>query len=218
MTFRRLLFLAFLLPWALAAQPALVTKNFRFLEGIYLTHSSFRNNAPDLSWDQVQAKWYTNPQTYLTQVEYISMEGQGSLSPDSIWGLCIQGIPYIRLSREWIQKELATFAPIQLRGKICYFEFDRRDTTEVLITAYNPANGLPFRKGTIRKTSDVTCPKMLDFETGAVADFNRENLVAWVVDDPELVEAVLAIREEELKVKLFKSLLIYVDRNNVYIP
>lgn len=202
----------------LAAQPVLVTKNFLFKEGIYLTFQSFRNDDPDFSWEQVHGVMFTNPQTFLTQVESIHPNGQEAISPDSIWGICIQGIPYIRLSRTWIQKELATFAPLQLRGKICYFEFNRKDTADVLITAYNPANGLPFRKGVIRKAYDVNIPKMLNFETGAVVDFNRENLVAWIGDDPELAEAVAALREEELKTKLFKSLLIYVDRNNVYIP
>lgn len=204
----------------LAAQtePVLVTKNFHFREGIYLSQESFRHDSPDILWDQVQAKWYTNPQTYLTQVEYIRHdESAAALSPDSIWGFCIQGVPYIRLSRDWIKKELATFAPLQLRGKICYFDFDRMDTTEVLITAYNPANGMPFRRGVIRKEKQVNCPKILHFETGALADFNRENLAAWIADDPQLLEAVMDIREEELESKLFKTLLIYVDRNKVYI-
>lgn len=219
---RRLIFpVLALLANSLAAQKdsVLVTKNFHFREGIYLSQKSFRHDSPDILWDQVQAKWYTNPQTYLTQVEHIRTdESAAVLSPDSIWGFCIQGVPYIRLSRDWIKKEMATFAPLQLRGKICYFDFDRMDTTEVLITAYNPANGMPFRRGVIRKEKEVNCPKILHFETGALADFNRENLAAWIADDPQLLEAVMDIREEELESKLFKTLLIYVDRNNVYIP
>ena len=205
----------------LAAQsgPVMVTKNFHFREGIYLSYASFRNDSPDLGWDQVEAKWYTNPKTFLTQMEYIRPKttGQTAVDPDSIWGFCMQGVPYMRLSRDWIKKELATFAPIQLRGKICYFDFDRMDTTDVLITAYNPANGMPFRKGVIKKEHEVKYAKILEFETGKVADFNRQNLLAWIGDDQQLVEAVLALREEELKAKLFKSLLIYVDRNHVYV-
>jgi len=217
MSLRSLILLILPLPSLVAAQPVLVTKNFLFREGIYLNFQSFRNDTPDLTWEQVETRWYTNPQTFITQVESIRPAGGEAISPDSIWGFCIQGIPYIRLSRDWIRKELATFAPLQLRGKICYFEFNRKDTSDVLITAYNPANGLPFRKGVIRKAYEVNTPKMLDFESGAVADFNRENLVVWIDDDPELAEAVMALREDELKTKLFRSLLIYVDRNNVYI-
>jgi len=200
------------------SEPGLVTKNFLFEDGIYLSHRSFRNNTPDLSWDEVTSNWYTNPQTFIVQMEHIQLLDEGpSLAPDSIWGFSLQGIPYVRLSREWIPKELATFAPLQLRGKICYFTFDRKDTTEVLITAYNPANGLPFRQGLVEKEIDVDCPKILRFETGEVTDFTRENLIRWIEDDPELVAAVKALKEEELKTKLFKSLLIYVDRNEVYI-
>ncbi|MCB9283965.1 MAG: hypothetical protein H6563_07830 [Lewinellaceae bacterium] len=197
---------------------ALVTKNYRFQDGIYLSFHSFQTDNPDLRWEEVEARWYTNPQTFVTQLEGLRLKnGKPGLSPDQIWGFSLQGIPYIRLSRDWIQKELATFAPLQLRGKICYFEFDRIDTTQVVITAYNPSNGLPFRRGVVDKQQEVSCPKILRFETGEVADFNRENLIAWIADDPELVKAVRVLTEEEAKTKLFKSLLIYVDRNEVYI-
>lgn len=209
-----------LVPAAATAQqdPVLVTKNFRFQDGVYLSHQSFRANTPDLGWEEVEATWYTNPQTFLTQLEDLRPKNKKTgIKPDSIWGFCLQGIPYLRLSRDWIQKELATFAPLQLRGKICYFEFDRIDTAQVLITAYNPANGLPFRQGLIEKELEVNCPKILDFESGEVADFTRDNLIAWIADDPELAKAVQALTEEEAKTKLFKSLLIYVDRNQVYI-
>ncbi|MBK7407835.1 MAG: hypothetical protein IPJ40_06985 [Saprospirales bacterium] len=141
------------------SEPTLVTKNFRFEDGIYLTYHSFQTNTPDLRWEEVEAKWYANPQTFLTQLEYLhSRTGQPGILPDSIWGFSLHGIPYVRLSRDWIQKELATFAPLQLRGKICYFSFDRKDTTQVLITAYNPVNGMPFRQGMVDKELEVVYP------------------------------------------------------------
>lgn len=196
-----------------------VSKNFHFRDGVYLSHQSFRNNAPDLAWEQVQARWFANPQTFLVQMEFIHPEGGGmDITPDSLWGFTMQGIPYIRLPREWIRKELATFAPIELRGKICYFDFERLDTLKTLITAYNPYNGRPFRQGYIDKEAQRNYRKMLHFETGQVRDLTRENLLAWIGDDPELSAAVVDIPESELDAKLFKCLLIYVDRKKVYVP
>lgn len=204
----------------LMAQPGQVevTKNFRFREGIFLSHQAFRSNTPDLTWDQVDAALFTNPQTYVTQVQQVRLDPAGAmLSPDSIWGICIQGIPYVRLQRDWIQKELATFAPLELRGKICYFDFDKKDTIQVLMTAFNPANGLPFRRGLVDREVEVSYPKILHFETGEILDFTKDNLLLWIGDDPGVVEAVEAISDDELESKLFKALLIYVDRNSAYI-
>ncbi|MFZ2899677.1 MAG: hypothetical protein WA004_13685 [Saprospiraceae bacterium] len=212
--------------WALLAcslygQPdsVLVSKNFQFREGIFLNHQSFRANAPDLNWEEVEATLFTNPQTYLTHIREVkTAEGDRAINPDSIWGICLQGIPYIRLDRNWIQKELATFAPLELRGKICYFDFERIDTVQVKMTAYNPANGLPFRQAMVGKKVEVNLAKILNFDTGEVADFTRDNLLRWIADDPALTQAALELREDELDSKLFKILLIYVDRNGVYIP
>lgn len=210
-----------LLAGSLFAQPdsVLVSKNFLFREGIFLSHQSFRTNAPDLSWEEVDATLFTNPQTYLTHIQEVKIkEGDGDIYPDSIWGICLQGIPYVRLERTWIQKELATFAPLELRGKICYFDFDRLDTVQVKMTAYNPANGLPFRQAMVDKEIEVKLAKILNFETGEVADFTRDNLLRWIAGDPALTQAALELGEDELESKLFKILLIYVDRNGVFIP
>jgi hypothetical protein len=217
----RLALALLLLPLTSLAQEegVVVSKNFRFRDGVYLSHQSFRNNAPDLAWEQVQARWFANPQTFLVQMEFIRTKGGGlEISPDSLWGFTMQGIPYIRLPREWIRKELATFAPIELRGKICYFDFERLDTIKTLITAYNPNNGRPFLQGYIDKEAQSTYRKMLHFETGQVLDLTRENLLGWIGDDPELSAAVADIPESELDAKLFKCLLIYVDRKKVYVP
>lgn len=217
----RLALALLLLPVISLAQEegVVVSKNFLFREGVYFSHQAFRNNAPDLAWEQVQARWFTNPQTFLVQMEFIHPKGGGlEITPDSLWGFTMQGIPYIRLPREWIRKELATFAPIELRGKICYFDFERLDTFKTLITAYNPYNGRPFRQGYIDKEAQSTYRKMLHFETGQVLDLTRENLLDWIGDDPELSVAVADIPDNELDAKLFKCLLIYVDRKKVYVP
>lgn len=205
-----------------ASQPVLVSKNFLFREGIFRSYESFRSNTPDWSWEEAEAILFTNPQTFLTQIQQLRLktpDGPGALiHPDSIWGICLQGIPYIRLDRDWIQKELATFAPLELRGKICYFDFERTDTVQVRMTAYNPANGRPFRQAMVGKEVDVNCPRILNFQTGETADFTRDNLLRWITDDPALTQTVLELEEDELDSKLFKVLLIYVDRNRVYIP
>lgn len=215
-------FLGALMAGSLPAQPdsILVSKNFRFREGIFLTFGAFRANAPDFSWDEVEATLFTNPQTFLTHIGALrATEGEGrAINPDSIWGICLQGIPYIRLERAWIQKELATFAPLELRGKICYFDFERIDTVQVKMTAYNPANGLPFRQAMVDKEVEVNRAKILHFETGEVADFTRENLLRWIAGDPALTQAALELEDDELESKLFKILLIYVDRNGAYVP
>ena len=57
----------------------------------------------------------------------------------------------------------------------------------------------------------------MHFETGEVKDFTVENFLQWIQDDENLVETIMELSEEERQEKLFKCLLIYVDRNEVKI-
>lgn len=207
-----LAWLWFILP---AAAQEMVTKNYQFQDGIYLQANSFHRNRPDYAWDEVEKSLFTNPQTFLTQVEFIRAD---SFSTQDVWGFCIGGIPYVRLEPRSNPKELPTFAGLQVRGNICYFSV-QIDTTEMApMSAYNPANGRPFRTGIVERDVRLLYQWMLRFETGEVAEFNRNNFLEWIQDDPGLSKSVRELSETEAGEKLFKCLLIYDDRNPVFIP
>ncbi len=196
----------------------LVSKNFRFTDGIYLSLQEFQTNAPSHRWEDVEVRFFTNPQTSLTQVERITLKRDSQLvDVDQVWALTMDGIPSVQVPKSEIHKELPTFAALKLRGKICYFTYPDWRTKKIYVAAYNPLTGRPFRQGVVEREEEIIVEKMLHFETGEVADFTVENFLAWIADDEPLVSTYEELSPEEREEKLFKGLLIYVDRNAAYL-
>jgi len=197
-----------------------VTKNFLFEDGIYLNLEEFQSNHPSIPWEAVESNYFINPQTFLVQVAYIRKKGKeqsDTLDLSKVWAISIKGIPYIRLRENDIHKELTTFAALRVRGKICYFAYPDSRSKKVKISAYNPLNGLPFRTAELEREEDVLIEKMLRFETGEVKEFTLPNFKEWIADDPILKSTLEELSPKEAEEKLFKSLLIYDDRNAVYL-
>ncbi len=205
---------------SLIAQDTMVVlgKNFQFEDGIYFSLEDFQNNQPSLTWEEVEAVVYSNPQNFMTQVQYIKngkTEDANFLDLGKIWGLSLGGIPYIRLEKEEVDKTMTVFAGLRMRGKICYFNYEEEVTRQLEMPVYNPHNQKVFRTAIIERKQTLIHEKMLNFETGAIDDFNPQNFIRWIVDDERLVETMLEMTALELEEKLFKCLLIYVDRNEV---
>lgn len=223
-----LLFISFFVVQLLLAQASqdstmtLLTKNFKFQDGVYLSLAAFQNNAPDYTWEQVKTNLFSNPQTFITQVEYIDLKADSittkqPLHLETVWGISLDGIPYIRLPKGTLDTKLMSFAGLQVRGKICYFEFDRPEMREILMPVYNPVTGKPFREAYVQREKQIYYQKMMDFRTGEIKDFNTQNMLLWIEDDRKLWNAVNVLTEEEAHEKLFKSLLIYDDRQKIYV-
>ncbi len=196
----------------------LVTKNFRFADGVYLSLAALQANRPAYSWDELEAVFFTNPQTSLTQVEHIMVKQDSHLLDlGRIWAVVLDGIPSVRVPKEEINKNLPAFAALKLRGKICYFTYPDWRTKKFYVAAYNPLTGRPFRQGHVEREEEVIVEKMLHFETGEMADLTVENFLKWIADDEPLLSTYLELPSEERKEKLFKGLLIYADRNETFI-
>lgn len=197
----------------------LLTKNFRFKDGVYFSFDQLRSNQPAFALDSLKVQYFTNPQTSLTQLDGIFHKvDKGKAFPvDSIWAICLDGVPSLRVPQREINKLLPNFAALKLRGKICYFTYPDYRTKSIRVAAYNPLTGRPFRQGTVKREQEVIIEKILNFQTGEIAEFNEQHLNAWIQDDPLLLETLHEIPPAERQEKLFKCLLIYVDRNPVYL-
>jgi hypothetical protein len=194
-----------------------ITKNFSFEDGVYLSHQDFVRNQPTYTWQEVNGNMHTNPQDFLTKVQYLRHEESGKELTGDIWGLCLGGIPYIRLERKE-EEELITFAGLRVRGKICYFTFEEEQVRKIKMSAYNPRNGRPFRTGVVERSEVVQEERMMQFETGLIRAFTVDYFKEWIQDDPGLLQSVDDLSQEEARKKLFKCLLIYDDRNTVMVP
>ena len=134
---------------------------------------------------------------------------------DSIWGICLNGIPYIQVENE--KHHFGYFTAIRVRGSICYYSYDTKKTEYVEIKAYNPLTRRPFRTASLPREKQVEQEMILDFKTGKTVEFNQNNFLKWIKDDEDLWSTVKGLTSEEVKTKLFKCILIYDDRNPIYL-
>lgn len=200
------------------AGKAPLDKKFAFTDGVYLSFEEFQQNAPALSWDEVDALLVSNVTAFSAQSEYIRRKGGDTLAAAEIWGFALEGLPFIRLTDTAAQKRAMAFAGLRVRGRICYFTFETKKIEQIPIAAYNPLTGKPFRRGWAPRHSTVVQERILNFETGAVQPFGRAELHSWMKDDLQMQRTVEEMTEEEVEEKLFKCLLIYDDRNPVWVP
>ncbi|HFA47499.1 MAG TPA: hypothetical protein ENJ95_00620 [Bacteroidetes bacterium] len=202
----------------LAQENAVVTKNFRFNDGLYLSLGELQKNQPAFPINEIELNYFTNPQTSLTQVEnVIYKKTNKEVDMGQVYAVSIGGVPYIQLPKKEVDKPLPTFAALKLRGKICYFTYPYYRPKKITVAAYNPLTGYPFLTGEVEREEKVIVEKMLHFETGEIIDFNTDNLLAWIQEDCHLVETIKRTPREEVDEKLFRLLLIYVDRHEVHI-
>lgn len=208
----------------LSAQPndsLLLTKNFLFKDGIYLSLDALHRNAPDYAWDDLEALLTTSARAFVAKVAKLKTKSGENIDLHSVLAISLEGVPYVRIthtreaepSRE---QQAVVFAGLKVRGKIAYFSYET-DTTELVeISAYNPLTKRPFRKGHVPVKSSLTVDKIFYFPDGRIADFTRERLLEWIGDDKQLWNTVNELGNDPNREKLYKCLLIYDDRNGFY--
>lgn len=211
-----LLFLLLTSSQQLEAQ--LLTQQFRFQSGVFLSYEEFQNNQPSYKGDAIKATYFQNPQTEEVKVEYIRLLVDGTyLSLDSIWGISLKGIPYVRVDLQKTAKTLRTFAKMEVRGNICYYFYNDKEVKNLSFSAYNPVTRRPYRTGFVQREIPVLKEKMLRFKTGEVRDFTYQHLLEWIATEEDLVTALTSLGPNNANKSLFKTLLLYDDRYEVRI-
>ncbi len=196
----------------------LVTRNFSFENGIYLSFESLKNNQPDYSWDTLTSTYFTNPTTLLAEVKELRFKENENLLPlKDVYAVSIKGVPYIN-SGLISDANMGKFYGLKIRGVLGYYSFEETEIEKVKIQAYNPLNGQPFRTGYVEKKRTNKIEKILSWKNGKVVDYNQKNLIEFVQDDIPLLNSIKDLEDWEIEEKLFKCLLIYNDRHTVYVP
>lgn len=196
-----------------------LTQSFRFENGVYKTFEAFQRNLPTHTGNMIEGNFFINEKTKQAKIEYIRLKGTGKrLDLDSIWGVVIRGIPYVKATTNLPAHSLKVFASMEVRGNICYYAYDDIEEKELTFKAYNPLIGKPFRTGKAMRKLPVIKEKMLRFTTGEVVDFNYENLLAWTAEEPDITEALKSLGAVKAEDKLFDALLLYNDKHSVNFP
>ncbi len=192
-----------------------VTKNYKFNDGIYFSFSDFQQNHPVLRWEEIQGNLFSNPEAFIVKAEILKQKSLGPTAEnliDSIWGFTIGGIPYFKVEKER-NNPLTIFAGMRVRGQLCYFTYEIREEKDIVFSAYNPVTAQPFRSSVEKRNFKIKKEKILLLKTGEVLDYNFENMMICLQDDPTLVRALNQVEDYELEEKMFKCLLIYNDRH-----
>lgn len=187
-----------------------MTKNFKFKDGIYTSFQQFKSNKPAFSWNDIQTQLSTNPQTCMAHIASISISNK-EISLDSVWGISIAGIPYIKVNSNY------DFACLSVRGKISLFSFSMKVNKQIPMPVYNPSTGEKVYQGMVEREVNQDFTYILNFETGEVAGFSPKNFKFWIRDDKNLYNTIDELDIKETREKLYKCLLIYDDRNPVFI-
>ena len=193
-----------------------LTKNFKFTDGVYASYADFQKNKPTYIWQDVNANLATSEEGFVAQVEYIRHDRE-DLDLQQVWGICLGGIPYIRLPKGEVTDAATVFAGLRVRGKICYFRYKDEEIEYYEVKAYNPLNGRPYRQAKVPVEKTVEREFMLDWETGEIAEMTVSNMLDWIADDRQLWKSYRELSREEAEDRLFRVLLIYDDRNLVYL-
>ena len=196
----------------------MLDKDFYFRDGIYLNIQDFQSNQPAYAWDEIEAQLVTVPSSHSAQADYIKIKGGEEINADDIWGISLNGMPYICLASEYADKNTIVFAALQVRGRLCYYAFEKKRTEWVEIAAYNPLTGRPFRKGKVSKEIKESYEYVLNFSNGDTEVFDKPGLLKFIADDEQLWRTVNELSPSEVEQKLYKCLLIYDDRNPVFVP
>ena len=198
---------------------ALVDVNFKFTDGLYSDVTSLRANRPDQLFNTLAGNLILKEEEYLLKVETLHPQGRPDLPIvlDEIAFIVVNGLPYVQAYQD-SARQYTVYSGLRVRGKLCYFAFAQNQPDTILIKAYNPVTGRPFRQSNVVRDREEVVEKVLNLQNGEIVDYNIDNLLVLFAEDPALVKSLSNLSPEEAEERLQKVLLIYDDRHPIYLP
>lgn len=197
-----------------------LSNNFKFKEGVYNSFEALKRNQPTYAWDEIKEMTYVDRDDYVAKFEYllyfdVQQDSVVDLLKTDIWGVCIDGIPFIKTMDEGSQTP--HFVGFRTRGKICYYTYPTTRRVKVPMRIYDPVSGvLVYTKYVINNEPD-TVQKVFSFDNGRVDDFRLDVLQNWLSDDVQLTNTLNDLNQQVAEEKLHRLMLIYNDRNLIYL-
>jgi hypothetical protein len=213
MIIKLLFFLVGLVPFSVFAQLP-VGNNYPFKSGVYTSFNEFSADTPTLDSIFTKMQYDLNAEENILILKPASQSLLDSLTQKKIWGLCLNNVPYIKTDDK--QEGRPYFVKLHVIGKLSYYYYKAFREKEVIMYVHNPYTGERIGKKTVTNRDLVFIQKLLHFQSGENIDFNFDNFKSWTADDKGLQKSLSEMSGEERESKLFKTLLIYNDRNPVY--
>ncbi|TXF91681.1 hypothetical protein FUA23_00415 [Neolewinella aurantiaca] len=189
---------------------------FRFPEGVYLSHASLLANEPDLKWEAIDGEMVQLPEDFRVQIAdygYKDVRINADIIP---YAISLDGLPYLFVKKN-NERGYYEFAGLRVLGTLSTIRYDTTITTRRLMKAYNPANGQPFRQAYVEREKTVPLNKILDLRSGALYPFDQPTLLLLCAEDEELVTA-LKVTDPADEQMLLRALKLYDDRHPLSLP
>jgi len=192
-----------------------LNNSFPFKDGIYRQFDGFKKNNAVQNEILNKLSFELNPDENVLMFKAESQKKLDSLTVGQYWGVCINQIPYFKTSD--LLEGRPYFVRLHLIGKISYFYYKAFREKELTMYVHNPYTGEKIGQKNITNRDLVFVQRMLNFQSGETIDFTFENVLKWTKEDTGLAKSLKEMKTNEKEEKLFKTLLIYNDRNPVVI-
>ena len=196
-----------------------VDVNFKFPDGLYANATDLINYKPISRFTGLGGKLVLQEAEYTLKVEMLHPAGRPDLPipMEGIGVICLNGLPYFRAFYD-ADRKFTVYAGLRVRGRLSYYTYDELQYETVMIKAYNPATGKPFRQQELVRSHPKLVEKVVDLTTGEHYDFTLDNMLQLLASDPALVKSLQGLSVDEATARLQRCLLIFDDRHPLYLP
>lgn len=213
---KRLLLFAFLTISTVIVGQTVFNAEYRFPEGVYLSHAALLANQPDLEWESIAGEMVQLPEDFRVQIAGYGYKDDRINSEIIPYAISLEGEPYLFI-RQDEERNFHEFAGFRVKGLLCTMQYDTIIVTRQLMKAFNPVNGQPFRQAYVQREKTVSLNKILHLRTGVQIPFNHQNLVRLCADDEEIARALIDVNPKDADM-LLRALKLYDDRHPLYLP
>jgi len=212
---RKMRYLLFLLPLWIGAQTSSRTldADFRFQDGVYLSHQSLINNLPDAPWSEITGEMVQLSEDFRLQVDGYGYKSGAYRKP---YAVALDGLPYLFV-RHSSRRDYHEFSGLRTMGTYATVQYDTIVHAELLMRAYNPANGLAFREGYVSRDQQRTLNRVVDMTSGRRLPLDQPTVMRLVGEERDLL-AALERTERAATERLLRALTIYNERHPLLLP
>jgi hypothetical protein len=192
-----------------------------FEDGVYQSHQDLKENQPSFKlYDLPNFAYQLDREEnllFLSDKTMSQLDGSALKSLDNIWGICVKGVPYMKVHPSG-KDGVVYFVKYHILGRICYLYYPSIEDRAVEMPIYNPYSGARVGGRTVVNRERRLVKQLMLFETGELKPYSVANFKQWAQDDTRLMKSIERLSEQEAQEKLFKSIKIYNERHPIWNP
>ncbi len=191
-----------------------LSSKFKFADGVYASFADLRANRPTEAAKNLDISKSLRPRENSIIINSVK-KGAEAVNFNAFFAVVIDGNPYLRSANDSTGR---TFIGLQTVGKLCYYSYSADEETRIEMPVHDPETKKVIYTGAVKNKVRKTVRKIFNFNTGEINDLTINNLERMAADDKNLVNTMHGYAPDDLNDRLVKCLLIYNDRNFVFIP